>query len=82
MTLLYLELLKLEVGLKTRKWKSITKPKEFEILMCVNYSILLSHEVSISIIKNNKINNKILLNDVEILFVPLETLKDEIQIWV
>jgi hypothetical protein len=48
--------------------------------MCVNYSILLSHEVSISIIKNNKINNKILLNDVEILFVPLETLKDEIQI--
>jgi hypothetical protein len=48
--------------------------------MCVNYFILLSHEVSISIIKNNKIINKILLNDVEILFVPLENLKVEIQI--
>jgi hypothetical protein len=54
MTILYLELLKLEVGFKTRKWKSINKPKEFLILMCVNYSILLSHEVNISIIKKTK----------------------------
>jgi hypothetical protein len=55
-------LLKLEVGLKTRKLKLINKHKEFPILMCVNYFLLLSHEVSISIIENNKINNKILLH--------------------
>jgi hypothetical protein len=55
MTRLYLELLKLEVGLKTRKWKSINKHKEFPILICVNYFLFLFHEVSISIIENNKI---------------------------
>jgi hypothetical protein len=55
MTRLYLELLKLEVGLKTRKWKSINKHKEFPILTCMNYFLFLFHEVSISIIENNKI---------------------------
>jgi hypothetical protein len=37
--------------------------------MSVNYFILLSHEVRISIIENNKINNKTLLHHVGIILL-------------